>query len=119
MAKTKDPKVELQRFVIYFMVRLFAIQSLSAIVFLYLEGGGHLHLPSGALMSLLASTFGQGAATFVLVVKYVFRRDMVCACQEESSPLASSTLSDTRESAPGPTGLSDNQRHLRARQHQA
>ena len=97
MAKTKDPKVELQRFVIYFMVRLFAIQSLSAIVFLYLEGRGHLHLPSGALMSLLASTFGQGAATFVLVVKYVFRRDMVCACKQESIDLAREVGSSVRK----------------------
>ena len=77
MAKRKNPKEELQRFVIYFIVPLFAVHSLSAIAILYLVGCGHLHLSNGLMMSLLGSTFGEAAAVFVIVAKYLFPRDIL------------------------------------------
>jgi len=94
MAKRKDQKTELQRFVIRFIVSLFAVHSLSAIVLLYLQGLGHSNLPSDTLMSLLYSTFGEAAAIFVLVCKYLFARETLCVCQRSRGVVASQTDSE-------------------------
>lgn len=72
MARRKNTKEELQRFVIYMVVPLFAVHSLSTIAIFFLVGGGHLKLSNGLLMSLLASTFGEAATVFVIISKYLF-----------------------------------------------
>lgn len=72
MAKRKNTTEQLQRFVIYTVVPLFAVHSLSTIAMFFLVGTGHLLLSNQLLMSLLASTFGEAAAVFVIISKYLF-----------------------------------------------
>ena len=72
MAKRNKTTEQLQRFVIYTVVPLFAIHSLSTIALFFLVGAGCLCLSNPLLMSLLASTFGEAAAVFVIISKYLF-----------------------------------------------
>lgn len=72
MAERKNPRHELQRFVIYTVVSLFAIHSLSAISILYLVGAGYLNLSNSLLLSLLGSTFGEAAGIFLVIARYLF-----------------------------------------------
>lgn len=77
MAKRKNSKQNLQRFVIYMVVPLFAVHSLSTIAIFFLVVSGHLKLANPLLMSLLGSTFGEAAAVFVIISKYLFSNDSV------------------------------------------
>lgn len=72
MTRRKKTKEELQRFVIYVIVPLFALHSLSTIAIFFLVGSGHLKLSNGLLMSLLGSTFSEAAAVFVTISRYLF-----------------------------------------------
>src|SRR5687767_893536 len=81
MAKRTNTKEQLQRFVIYTVVALFAVHSLSTTAIFFLVGSGHLVLSNPLLMSLLASTFSEAAAVFVIISKYLFP-------QKPTSPLA-------------------------------
>jgi hypothetical protein len=72
MAARKNRKEDLQTFFVYVIVPLFAAHSLSAIIIFFLCGSGHLHLSDRLLMTLLGSTFGEAAAVFAIVARYLF-----------------------------------------------
>jgi hypothetical protein len=88
MARKRNTKEDLQRFVIYTIVPLFALHSLSTIAIFFLVGSGHLRLPNSLLMSLLTSTFSEAAAVFVIISKYLFTDNTIVlpATQIESRP---------------------------------
>jgi len=72
MARRRNTKEDLQRFVIYTLIPLFAVLSLSTITMFFLVGRGYLRLPNSLLMSLLGSTFSEAAALCVIISRYLF-----------------------------------------------
>jgi hypothetical protein len=62
----------LRRRVAYFLLSLFALNAVSALVAVYLVGFGLMVLSNAVMISLIGETVAHAAAMFLTVTKYLF-----------------------------------------------
>lgn len=62
----------LRRRVAYFLLSLFALHAVCALVAVYLVGFGLMVLSNEVMISLIGETVAHGAAMFLTVTKYLF-----------------------------------------------
>ena len=65
-------KVSLQRYVTLSLLALFLLNSISALVMVFLLGCGKIILSEKVILTVIGQTISQAAGVFVIVTKYLF-----------------------------------------------
>ncbi len=67
-----ETEIRLRCLVAYVLLGIFAVNTLSVLTFIFLDGRGIIHLDIRVTLSLIGETVTHGAGLFYVVTRYLF-----------------------------------------------